>query len=89
MASSFKSNQKTVRAFEEDIELINQQAAELNCTAAEVIHQMCQGLRREQYARELGESFDYALQRPVILSKLNEEIEEWDCTAGDGISDAD
>lgn len=47
---------KTVKAFDNDIVLINQHAKKLGCTAAEVIHMMCEELRRQQYLQELGES---------------------------------
>jgi hypothetical protein len=80
--------QKTVKAFETDIALINEYAKHLGCTAAEVIHDMCEELRKEAYLQELGESFDSLLNNPAASEELKAEQKSWDCTLSDGLADA-
>src|SRR5271163_2453766 len=41
--------QKTVNAFEIDIRFIKERAEALDCSAAEIIHAMCETLRKEIY----------------------------------------
>lgn len=83
-----KLTQKTVKAFEHDILLINKQAKKLGCTAAEIIHGMCQELRRKQYRNELGESFDLARADKKLFAEFQAEQQLWDATISDGLTDA-
>lgn len=80
--------QKTVKAFEQDIALINEQAKHLRCTAAELIHAMCEELRKQLYLQELGESFDLMRSDNDAYAKFKEEQEVWDCALSDGLDDA-
>lgn len=70
--------QRTVKAFESDITLINEQAKKLGCTAAEVI------LRKQSYLRETGESFDLASANKKKYAEFEAEQKAWDCTLQDG-----
>jgi hypothetical protein len=80
--------QKTVKAFENDIALINEQAKRLGCSAAEVIHEMCQTLRKQQYLQELAESIDLLNEDVEQYSAFQTEQKSWDCTLCDGLTDA-
>jgi len=80
-----QKNQKTVKAFEIDIALINERAKGLGCSAAEVIHLMCEDLRKESYLQELGESFDLLNSNAKRFAKFDAEQKVWDCTLLDGI----
>lgn len=82
------SNQKTVKAFEQDIALINEQAKALGCSAAEIIHGMCDALRRQQYLQELGETFDLMRTNTEQFAEFEAENKAWDCTLSDGLDDA-
>jgi len=91
MVSHIKRNQsaqKTVKAYDLDIALINQRAKQLGCTAAEVIHQMCEELRRQTYRKELDESFQIALSNPQSREEFRTEQALWDVTNADGLTDA-
>ena len=79
-------NQKTVKAFDTDIAIINDRAKGLGCSAADIIHGMCEDLRKEIYLQELEETFD--LLNAEQLVQLKSEQELWDCTLSDGLSDA-
>ena len=83
-----QTTQKTVKAFEADIVLINEQAKKLGCTAAEVIHAMCEELRRQQYLQELGESFDLVRAKAEQYAEFEAEHQAWDCALADGLDDA-
>jgi hypothetical protein len=83
-----KSGQKTVKAFEGDITLINDQAKKLGCTAAEIIHEMCEALRRQTYLEELGESFDLAVADTKGFVAFKNEHNAWDIAIEDGLEDA-
>lgn len=80
--------QKTVKAFEQDIALINEQAKSQGCSAAEIIHGMCEEWRRQQYLRELGESFDLIRANAEQLAEFEAEQKAWDCALSDGVDDA-
>ena len=83
-----QATQKTVKAFEHDIALINEQAKVLGCSAAEVIHGMCEELRRHQYLQELGESFDLTRANAERFAEFEAENKAWDCSLSDGLDDA-
>ncbi len=83
-----KDAQKTVKAFDSDIVLINEQAKLLGCTAAEVIHSMCEQLRRQTYLQEIGEAFDLALANPDQFAEFKAEQKVWDCALADGLDNA-
>jgi hypothetical protein len=83
-----KGSQKTVKAFENDIALINEQAKLLGCTAAEVIHSMCEELRKQTYLQEVGEAFDLLVNDPKQFAEFQAENKAWDCTLGDGLENA-
>ena len=83
-----ESVQKTVKAFEQDIVLINQKAKALGCTAAEVIHAMCEDLRKQQYLQELGESFDLMRENHRQFAEFEADQEAWNSTLSDGLNDA-
>ncbi len=83
-----QTTQKTVKAFEQDIALINEQAKTLGCSAAEVIHGMCEELRRRQYLQELGESFDLKRENSEQFAEFEAEHKAWDGTLSDGLDDA-
>jgi hypothetical protein len=83
-----KRGQKTVKAFDNDIALINEEAKRLGCTAAEVIRAMCAELRRQTYLREVGESFDLAQADSVQFDAFQAEHKLWDGTLSDGLDDA-
>lgn len=83
-----QNSQKTVKAFENDIQLINERAKLLGCSAAEVIHQMCQGLRKQMYLRELAESFDGMRANAEQLAKFEAEQKVWDSVIADGLDNA-
>ncbi len=82
------SVQRTVKAFESDIALINARAKGLGCSAAEVIHDMCEELRKDAYLRELGESIDLMRANAAQLADFEAEQEAWDSTVADGINEA-
>ncbi len=84
-----QNNQRTVKAFETDIALINERARGLGCSAAEIIHEMCEDLRKELYLQELGETFDLLRASPEDLAEFDAEQKAWDCTLSDGLDDAD
>lgn len=91
MASTIKAKQKiqkTVKAFDNDIALINERAKCLGCSAAELIHDMCDELRKDVYLQELGESFELMRANTEQLAELKAEQELWDCTLSDGLDDA-
>jgi hypothetical protein len=88
MALAAETKQKTVKAFEHDIALINEQAKALGCSAADVIHGMCEELRRHQYLQELGESFDLIRANAEQLAEFEAEHKAWDCALSDGLEDA-
>ena len=83
-----KSTQKTVKAFENDIALINEQAKRLGCTAAEVIHGMCEELRKQTYLQELGESIDLVLANAGQFAEFEAAQKVWDSTLADGLDNA-
>lgn len=87
-AHSRRENQKTVKAFESDIALINEQARLLGCTAAEVIHDLCSVLRRHRYLQELGESFDVLRENAENYTAFQAEQKAWETTLADGLDDA-
>ena len=91
MASELDQRQKdqqTVKAFRTDIALINQRARGLGCSAAEVIHMMCEILRKEIYLQELGESFDLMKSKAKSFADFQDEQKLWDRTLTDGLDDA-
>jgi hypothetical protein len=83
-----QKNQQTVKAFRTDIALINQRARGLGCSAAEVIHMMCENLRKEIYLQELGESFDLMKSKTKPFADFQDEQKAWDCALTDGLDDA-
>ncbi len=83
-----KGSQKTVKAFENDIALINEQAKLLGCTAAEVIHCMCEELRKQTYLQEVGEAFDLLVNDPKQFAEFQAENTAWDSTLADGLETA-
>lgn len=83
-----KVSQRTVKAFETDIALINKHAKKLGCTAADIIHGMCEDLRRKQYLQELGESFDSVRSNKNLHAEFQAKQKAWDATISDGINDA-
>lgn len=80
--------QRTVKAFESDIALINERARHEGCSAAEVIHAMCEELRRVVYLQELGDSFDAVRADKKLSGEFAAEQKLWDCTLSDGLDDA-
>jgi hypothetical protein len=88
MAAIEPKAQRTVKAFEHDIALINQRAKQLGCTAAEIIHFMCEDLRKQIYLQELGESFDLVRENAEQFAEYQAEQTLWDCTLSDGLNDA-
>ncbi|CAN5594467.1 hypothetical protein BH11CYA1_BH11CYA1_25070 [soil metagenome] len=80
--------QKTVKAFEQDIATINERAKFTGLSAAEVIHEMCDELRKQNYLNELGESLDALTANTKQLAELQAEQELWDCALADGLPDA-
>jgi hypothetical protein len=90
MASTLEKRQKqrTVKALDMDITLINKQAKTLGCSAADVIHTMCEDLRRQTYLQEVGETFDLMRANPEELAEFEAEQKLWDCTLSDGLDDA-
>ncbi|MCC7532294.1 MAG: hypothetical protein IT342_27570 [Candidatus Melainabacteria bacterium] len=83
-----RKEQKTVKAFENDIALINEHAKLWGCTAAEVIHRMCEELRKQVYLQELGESFESVVANTEQFAALQAENQAWDCTLADGLDNA-
>ena len=83
-----QSAQKTVKAYDDDIALINGRARQLGCTAADVIHVMCDELRKQTYLKELGESFDLAKSNKKRFADFEAEQRAWDCTLSDGLDNA-
>ena len=77
--------QKTVKVFDEDIALINQQARELGCTAADVIHDFCKALKRQLYEQDLKESCEIIRSDPKLWAEHQAETKQWDCTLMDGL----
>ncbi len=91
MVSAFdrqRKAQKTVKAFDTDIAFINERAKDSGCSAAEIIHVLCDDLRKEVYLQELGESFDLLRGNSKQFAKFQAEQEAWDCTLSDGLDDA-
>jgi hypothetical protein len=82
--SGTKKQQKTVKAFDEDIEFINEQAKARGCTAAEVIRALCQRVRKEIYRQEVAETFDAIASDPYFEA----ESKLWEATLADGLDDA-
>ena len=80
--------QKTVKAFASDIALINERAKGLGCSAAEVIHNMCEQLRKDVYLQELGESFDLMRANAGQFAEFEAEQKVWDSALSDGLDDA-
>lgn len=80
--------QKTVKAFARDISLINERAKKLGCSAADVIHDLCEQLRKHVYLQELGESFDVMHNNPQQVAEFETENKLWDHTLSDGLTDA-
>ncbi len=80
--------QKTVKAFEPDIALINEEARKFGLTAAEVIHTMCEERRRQKYLEDLGESFDLARSNAEQIAEFKAEQTAWDSALSDGLDDA-
>ncbi len=83
-----RQKQRTVKALDIDITLINKQAKTLGCSAADVIHTMCEDLRRQTYLQEVGETFDLMRANPEELAEFEAEQKLWDCTLSDGLDDA-
>lgn len=83
-----KPIQKTVKVFESDLVLINEQAKTLGCSAAEVINTMCEELRRKAYLEDLGEAFDLAMANEEQVGHLQSEQDAWDIALSDGLDDA-
>lgn len=83
-----KDSQKTVKAFETDIALINEQARATGCTAAEVIHNMCEQLRKQTYLQEISETFELLRSKSEHFAEFEAENKAWDCTLADGLDDA-
>lgn len=83
-----KTSQKTVKAFETDIALINSHAKVLGVSAAEIIHSMCEELRRKTYLEEIGETFDLVRADAKLLAESQKETELWDTAIYDGLEDA-
>jgi hypothetical protein len=83
-----QNRQKTVKAFDKDIALINLRAHGLGCSAADVIHTLCEALRKEIYLQELSESFDSILNNPEQVAAFQSEQKMWDCALSDGLDDA-
>jgi hypothetical protein len=79
--------QKTVKAFDSDIALINDLAKRRGCSAAEFIHTMCEQLRKQQYLQELGESFDLLKASPKQFAEFQKEQSVWDPVSSDGLDD--
>jgi hypothetical protein len=80
--------QRTVKAFEQDIALINERAKKLGCSAAEIIHGMCEELRRQEYLQDLGESFDLVRANGAQFAEFEAEQKAWDSALSDGLEDA-
>lgn len=80
-----RDTQKTVKAFESDIALINEHAKVLRCTAADVIHVMCEGLRKQAYLQEIGEALDLAVSDKKTFGEFEAEHAAWDCALSDGL----
>ncbi len=80
--------QRTIKAFDTDIVLINHQAQELGCSAADIIHSMCEDLRKAVYLQEIGETFDLMRANPEELAQFEAEQNAWDSTLSDGLNDA-
>ena len=72
-----QKKQKTVKAFEADIALINERAKGLDCSAAEIIHGLCEDLRKDVYLQELGESFDLLHANASQLAVFEAEQKVW------------
>jgi hypothetical protein len=83
-----QKTQKTVKAFENDIALINERARQEGCSAAEVIHGMCEELRKLIYLQELGDSLDVSRGDLQRFGEFEAEQRLWDCTLSDGLNDA-
>lgn len=80
-----KPVQKTVKVFETDLVLINEQAKTLGCSAAEVINTMCEELRRKAYLEELSDAFDLAVSSKETLAIMQEEQAAWEVVTNDGL----
>jgi hypothetical protein len=87
-ADTRKDKQKTVKAFESDIALINEEAKRLGCSAADVIREMCEKLRKQVYLQELGESFDLVTANADQFAAFQAEQQAWDCALTDGLDNA-
>ncbi len=79
--------QRTVKVFDCDLVLINACAKRLGCSAAELIHYMCNELRKDVYLQEPGESLDLVRSNGKQLAEFNVEQKLWDCTLADGLED--
>jgi hypothetical protein len=81
-------NQRTIKAFDADISLINERAKGLGCSAAEVIHAMCEKLRKDNYLQELGEAFDSFQSDATQLAEFKSQQERWDAAILEGLNHA-
>jgi uncharacterized protein YaaN involved in tellurite resistance len=88
ISNAKQRTQRTVKAFDSDIDMINQQAKRLGCSAAEVIHEMCEALRKHVYLQELGESFELVRANAKQFEQFQAEHKLWDCALEDGLNDA-
>jgi hypothetical protein len=80
--------QKTVKAFDGDIALINARAKHLGCSAAEVIHDLCDQLRKDLYLQDVRETFELVRENPQLLAEFEAEQKAWECTLSDGLENA-
>jgi hypothetical protein len=88
MRGRLRQEQKTVKAFDADIAVINARAKLLGCTAAEVVHEMCEALRKQTYLKELGESFEELASNEQKFSAMHAENLDWEVTLDYGLTDA-
>jgi hypothetical protein len=49
---------------------------------------MCEGLRKQTYLQEIGETFDLLLANPDHFAEFEAENKAWDSTLSDGLDNA-
>ena len=73
---------KTLKAFDRDIEFINEIAKKHQSTAADVVHELCHQYRQAMYQEQLRQSAKLMALNAQHMS----EIKLWDSVAADGLS---
>ncbi|MBU6453033.1 MAG: hypothetical protein KGS72_14710 [Cyanobacteria bacterium REEB67] len=83
-----KDEQRTIKAFVGDIAFVNERAKAYGCSAAELIHKMCEEMRKRSYLEELDESFALLSSGDKKYQEILDDEKAWDVTAIDGLNNA-